>query len=170
MFCSTGCMEKTYSKFGEMRTMLLDDVKLLAEILSLFNEEDEFVEFIHKKNNYKDSMTIFNYNLNNPRDKKYNKKIATCLLELSTSKNHPVNLTQKVEVYVLGILFRNNMTHTFCDGKANYHADSASIPLFANLINHSCLPNAFPIFVNNKIVICISEPIKAGDQIFCSYM
>lgn len=179
MFCSSVCMEKTYSKFGEMRTMLMDDVKLSAEIVYLFDGQEKFEEFIHQKNNHKDSMTIFNYNLHNPKDKKYNKKIATCLLELSASKNHPVNtdlcyvrenLSEKAADHVLDILFMNNVTHTFCDDKASSHADSASIPLFANLINHSCLPNAFPIFVDNKIVICILEPIKAGDQIFCSYM
>jgi hypothetical protein len=173
-------MEKTYSKFGEMKTMLMDDVKLLSEIVALCDGQKKFEELIGKKNNIKDLVTVFKYNLNNPKDKKYNHKIASCLLELPISSNHhPVNadlcyirrnLPKNAADHVLDILYMNNVTHTFCDNKGSSHNDSASIPLFANLINHSCLPNAFPVFVDNKIVICISEPIKAGDQIFCSYM
>ena len=177
MFSSTGCMEKTYSKFGEMKTMLMDDVKLLAEIVALFDGQEKFDQCLNSKNH--NLASIFDYDLHNPKDKKYNRKIATCLLELSASNKHPVNVelchigkNQQKEAAdrVLDILFMNNITHTFCDDGSNWHNDSASIPLFANLINHSCMPNAFPIFDDNKIVLCISEPIKAGDQIFVSYM
>ncbi|KAL7037595.1 hypothetical protein ACKWTF_009294 [Chironomus riparius] len=177
MFCSTECMDKTYSKFGDMKIMLMDDVKLLSEIVALFDGQEKFTEYISSKNH--NLANIFDYDLHNPKDKEYSRKIANCLLELSASNRHPVNvelylignnLPKKAANRILNILFMNNTTHTFCDNGSNWHNDSASIPLFANIINHSCMPNSFPIFVDNKIVVCISEPIKAGDQIFVSYL
>lgn len=41
--------------------------------------------------------------------------------------------------------------------------------LFASLLNHSCAPNVSKIFVDDKIVIIVQRPIKAGEQIFDNY-
>ena len=38
-----------------------------------------------------------------------------------------------------------------------------------SLLNHSCYPNVNVITVDNTLVLAVSRPIKAGEQIFVSY-
>ena len=40
---------------------------------------------------------------------------------------------------------------------------------FMSLLNHSCYPNAEQTTVDNKCVLMVARPIKAGEQIFISY-
>ena len=41
---------------------------------------------------------------------------------------------------------------------------------FTSLINHACYPNVQTILVDNKIALVVERPIKAGEQIFRSYI
>ena len=47
--------------------------------------------------------------------------------------------------------------------------DAIYIGLFRSLINHSCLPNVTFVSIDNKVVTVIKIPVKAGEQLFCSY-
>ena len=44
-----------------------------------------------------------------------------------------------------------------------------SIELFASLINHSCVSNVAYINIDNKKVTIVTNPVKAGEQIFHCY-
>lgn len=41
---------------------------------------------------------------------------------------------------------------------------------FTSLFNHSCYPNCFFVPVDNKMVLVVTRPIKAGEQIFLCYI
>ena len=41
--------------------------------------------------------------------------------------------------------------------------------LFSSLLNHSCYSNVTRVTVENKLVLVVARPIKAGEQIFISY-
>ena len=41
--------------------------------------------------------------------------------------------------------------------------------LFCSLVNHSCAPNVAKIFIDDKVVMIVQRPIKAGSQIFDNY-
>lgn len=41
---------------------------------------------------------------------------------------------------------------------------------FGCYINHSCVPNVFTIFVDNRLICKVIRPIKKGEQIFRSYV
>lgn len=40
---------------------------------------------------------------------------------------------------------------------------------FTSLFNHSCDPNVTAVTVDNKFVIVVNRPVKAGEQLFMSY-
>jgi len=41
--------------------------------------------------------------------------------------------------------------------------------LFCPLVNHSCAPNVAKVFIDDKAVMIVQRPIKAGSQIFDNY-
>jgi hypothetical protein len=41
---------------------------------------------------------------------------------------------------------------------------------FASLLNHSCSPNLYRFFVDNKQVYVVKRPIAAGQQLFVGYL
>ncbi|KAL7024663.1 hypothetical protein ACKWTF_013150 [Chironomus riparius] len=41
--------------------------------------------------------------------------------------------------------------------------------LFCSLVNHSCAPNVAKVFIDDKIIMIVQRPIKAGSQIFDNY-
>lgn len=41
---------------------------------------------------------------------------------------------------------------------------------FASLLNHSCSPNLYRFFVDNKQVYVVKKPIEAGQQLFVGYL
>lgn len=61
------------------------------------------------------------------------------------------------------------MAHYFNkDGKIE--ASAAGTCLFGNFFNHSCDLNIHCVCYNNKIAFVTNRPIKAGEQLFISYI
>ena len=54
-------------------------------------------------------------------------------------------------------------------GVGKYEKYGVGIFPFMSLLNHSCYPNVNTITVDNKFVLTVSRPIKAGEQIFITY-
>lgn len=44
-----------------------------------------------------------------------------------------------------------------------------NLSIFMSLLNHSCLDNAFIVYVGGKTVLVVKRPILPGDQIFINY-
>jgi SET domain-containing protein len=41
---------------------------------------------------------------------------------------------------------------------------------FGGLLNHSCIPNVEVVSVDDKVAYYVVRPIKAGEQLFVSYV
>lgn len=72
---------------------------------------------------------------------------------------------------VMGIIDRNSYIF-YCpslnSSYVNEEIGSGVFP-FASLINHSCSPNLYRVFVDNKQVFVVKKPIEAGQQLFVGY-
>ena len=144
---------------------------MLSDIVELFGSLKNF-----ESANLKDlKQTIFDFDLNNPEDPQYKRKLIMCLLSLSTNDrrvDHVCNsrnyINEKASDHILSIFNLNFRKANVNDGYKSF-VGGWCIPLFASLINHSCFRNAHPIMVDNKLVTIVLEPIKAGDQLFFCY-
>ena len=58
-----------------------------------------------------------------------------------------------------------------CAASSKYESEivGSGVFPFMSLLNHSCYPNVDTTGVDNKFVLTVSRPIKAGEQIFVSY-
>lgn len=171
MFCSATCKDILYSKALNMFDILSADVKMLSDIANSFGTLDNF-----KNANWKDfQKTIFDFDLNDPKDPDYKHKLITCLLSLSTngrrvdrvckSRNY---VGENISHHILSI-FNLNFQKVNVNNGYKKNIGGWCIPLFASLINHSCVRNVHPIMVDNKLVTIVLEPIKAGNQLFFCY-
>lgn len=92
------------------------------------------------------------------------------LSSLCTTKSQKDFLKNFV-IKVMGIIDRNSYIF-YCPSMTspyvNEEIGSGVFP-FASLINHSCSPNLYRVFVDNKQVFVVKKPIEAGQQLFVGY-
>lgn len=74
-------------------------------------------------------------------------------------------------IRIMGIVDRNSYIFYCPSLKSSYVDDEVGSGVFpfASLINHSCSPNLFRTFVDNKQVFTVKKPIGAGQQLFVGY-
>ena len=131
--------------------------------------------------------TVFDFDLSNPGDPMYNKNLIIAVYNLSTavegegeglggsvktrpkSKKHDF-FTKSASKY-LRIWHTNAFKMLILIDSSTEKAGmyGSGIFPFMSLLNHSCYPNVHTIAVDNKIVLTVSRPIKAGEQIFITY-
>lgn len=78
---------------------------------------------------------------------------------------------KKFIVKIMGIMDRNSYIF-YCPSFENPNSDieiGNGVFPFASLINHSCSPNLYRIFVDNKQAFVVKRPIDAGQQLFVGY-
>jgi len=73
---------------------------------------------------------------------------------------------------IMGIIDRNSyLFYCLPSIKAANDVEIGSgIFSFASLLNHSCSPNLYRFFVDNKQVYVTKKPIEAGQQLFVGYL
>lgn len=74
-------------------------------------------------------------------------------------------------IKVMGITDRNSYilsSSSFTNQPSEIEIGSGVFP-FSSLINHSCSPNLYRLFVDNKQVFIVKKPIEAGQQLFVGY-
>ena len=138
--------------------------------------------------------TVFDFDLSNPNDPMYKKNLLLAVLGLSRTVGsivevmssliiHPssserVNLLSKCASKYLGIWatdafhMHEDMREMSGPGVGMYDFSEtigSGIFPFMSLLNHSCYPNVNHVTVDNKYVLTVTRPIKAGEQIFVSY-
>lgn len=93
--------------------------------------------------------------------------ILTLLCKTKPQRDFLKNFVLKV----MGIIDRNSYIF-YCpslnSSYINEEVGSGVFP-FASLINHSCSPNLYRVFVDNKQVFVVKKPIEAGQQLFVGY-
>ena len=178
MFCSNDCMQKFYSKSIDMDAVLNVDMRLLSVVSALFGGYKKLDYFINRTNLKDLKKTIFDFDLSNPKNPAYHKNLAMCFLSLLPKKDHSVNedscniykyVSKKTANHLLSLM-PLNLIEEFFAGEQFTKVDTESIALFKSLINHSCCPNVFFIFIENKTVGFVAKPIKAGEQLFRCYL
>jgi hypothetical protein len=95
----------------------------------------------------------------------------TTLKSLCTRKDHKEFLKAFI-IRMMGILDRNSYIFYHLPN-ANAIRDEeigSGIFAFASLFNHSCSPNLYRFFVDNKQVYVVKKPIAAGKQLFVGYL
>lgn len=154
----------------------------IENLISLMAEADET------------SPTVFNFDFSNLKNPDYAKNQLRCMLSLerkvsvklkdfsSIFHQHPKLadiysthgdfvskfLQRMLQVEILnfhgikGRSLNRNVPYRSCLGDGGY--------IFCSLINHSCCPNTMRIVVENRMVLIVERPIKAGQQIFDSYI
>lgn len=73
---------------------------------------------------------------------------------------------------MMGIIDRNSYLF-YCMSSTTSTRDveiGSGIFSFASLLNHSCSPNLYRFFVDNKQVYVVKKPIEAGQQLFVGYV
>lgn len=55
------------------------------------------------------------------------------------------------------------------DGEDQVYRESSGIWLRASYMNHSCIPNTFPAFIGDMMIVRAACDIKAGEEILTSY-
>lgn len=88
--------------------------------------------------------------------------VSTC--KLSAQREFLRNFVIKI----MGIIDRNSYIFYSPSMKMNEEIGSGVFP-FASLMNHSCSPNIYRIFVDNKQVFIVKKPIPVGQQLFVGY-
>lgn len=141
------------------------------------------------------NSTVFNYDLgSNAADTRYNLLKSVCsLMRGPTSEedlemanwivdSHPLfskicktqgqkDFLKGYVIKIMGILDRNSYIlfgSTLRNPGEKEETGSGVFP-FASLLNHSCSPNMYRVFVDNKQVFIAKKPIPAGAQLFVGY-
>lgn len=173
MFCSPSCMNSFYLKAINVNEMLCDDVKLLSDVTAVYGGIEEFNKVAEDTNFDK---TIFDFNFNDPQDPKQNENRMSCLLSLANRYKCTIDenactikkyASKKATNCILDVLVPNLLRSPFITKIIFFQ--EASIPLFAGILNHSCLPNVFSFYIGTKLITIVFRPIKAGEEIFISH-
>ena len=178
MFCSVACRNDVYSKAININSVVSADIKILSDIVDVFGTVGKFNDFI--LDTYPDELTktIFDYDFSNPEDPDYKNNLMICFLSLTTNEHHEYGHCSDIFNYlcdeaaqrILSIFNLNRKKSYVFVNRNEYLEVGCHISLFASLINHSCLNNAFTVLVDNKIATVIQHPVKAGEQIFFNYL
>ena len=185
MYCSDECAnhDACHKEFCPYKVAQGVEIKqkCIMEALEIVGDYDRMVGLLM------DDMkkTVFDFDLSNPDDPMYKKNLLIAVNSMSTagvlgpcSSIEPVALpTEDVSKY-LRIWTTNSYemaedVRVFSGPGSGMHKFSEAIGMgvfpFLSLLNHSCHPNVKQLTVDNKIVLMVSRPIKADEQIFVSY-
>jgi hypothetical protein len=178
MFCSAACRDDLYCKAINIDGIVSVDVKILSDIAKAFGSKKNIDDFILNTEPAELNKTIFDFDFNNPEDLEYQKNFMTCLLSLSINEHCDFGECSNIYNYVseqtaqriLSVFNLNRKKSLIFVNKNEYLEVGCHVSLFASLVNHSCLNNAFTVLVDNKVATVIQHPVKSGDQIFFNYI
>jgi hypothetical protein len=181
MFCSVPCKENFYLKAFNTDKIASADIKTLADSIAAVSKSVENVDEIIKNMDLKNlNKTIFDFDLSDPNDPEYKKKLMICLLSLSKNDDRVKDtchireyVSDKTAQHILSIikLNRKHSDYRFILSKDDAKDENVGfhICLFASLINHACFSNALCINLDNKVFTIIHKPVKRGEQITVKY-
>lgn len=127
-----------------------------------------------------DDKTIFDFDFSNPDDPSYEKNMLIALNGLSKNVDRgdllntsPINEKPRTAeerlIHEQMMKFTSNQ-YLICFSNMRYTNSSAFIFLIQSLLNHSCYPNTICVKFDKELVLMVTRPVKAGEQIFYSYL
>jgi SET domain len=162
------------SKMIEIINQSLKIAGSVKELESLFN---------------KTSKTVFDFDLTNLPTDELKKKLLKCVISLDGSRSEKVEtklfkilfeaaynkqqveFLEKFATQMMKVCNTNQFSLKVFDKKRNELVKLGSCLLpFASRMNHSCDPNVIWFASGDKFVFIVAKPIKAGEQLFVSYL
>lgn len=167
-------------------------VKAVFESLNICGSLDELQALVADT---KPSVTVFDFDLSLNADSR-SKSLLKSTLSLTKCESssedlmmaeyivesHPsmiamcLDETQKdflrdFMLQLMGIIDRNCYIFYYTSLCSSYVKDEVGYGVFAfaSLFNHSCSPNLYRTFVDNKQVFVVRKPIESGEQLFVGY-
>lgn len=165
---------KAYS--GELQ----ESCKMMLEALTIAGGVNELLELLKGS----EGKTIFDFDLSNPDDPDYDKNLLIALNGLwrknwqYMNKSGPDDLlnippinekprTVEERQQLLKIILDQNR---ICSSNLTlFERSHYGIFLFKSLLNHACSPNIECVRYDEKAVLFVTRPIKAGGQLFDCY-
>lgn len=190
MFCSKKCCEEAYKKFKGRDELIVNSLsgndirqkmlRVMSESLfaaGSFNELQNIFDRFDGK-----TKTIFDFDFSDPSDGELKKKILICVGSLMQKSDCGIaeylrdilNMPdgERKDFFVTSIariilIYMRNGAKL--PGKDTNLPDGGMLLPFVGIVNHSCDPNIYSTFVDNKCIFMVIKPIAAGEQIFNSY-
>ena len=185
MFCSAECMNKDFKP----NCLSCPTTKLINHCIQIAGGLKELNKLINSEGNEK--KTVFDFDLSRTDDSSYDKNrlIAICSLmqrdsEDAISKENLskicwIDAAQRTaEDSDFLLRFANRIARISAMNAINVeekfwpedeHIYGVAMFPFSSLISHSCIPNLHRMCVDNKLVLIVAHPIKAGEQVFINY-
>lgn len=188
MFCSVKCCEETYKNFNGKDELIQDSLRgceirqkmlrIMNESLSAANDFNDLQTiFANLKN-----QTVFDFDVSNPSDNELKKKLLICVSSLLPKTDCGVVDSLKSNLNIPDSPKKDFFISFISRVILNYLRNGVKVPgintnlpeggmllSFVSLINHSCDPNTYSSFIENKCYIFVIKPVAAGEQISNSY-
>ena len=165
------CLSKVACKFNTFEKFMMEAVEIVGDL-------DSMVGLLADDS----KKTVFDFDLSDPDDPMYKKNLLIAFNGLKATADAEVKeiASQSTEFGELSTeiplklrrIFNTNaydMSAVCGKGVGKPEKYGEGIFPFLSLLNHSCYPNVTHITVDNKFVLTVSRPIKAGEQIFITY-
>jgi hypothetical protein len=190
MFCSNKCLDE-----GSRQIEILNNLNLSAEdfpcdyLLNVLRALDISDDLEDLEAIYSDPKptTVFDYDLNNPKDPETRRNMLKCSASLkkrekdnsaiysnilaSSSSASRVCHSGRTSTILSNFIMRQDLINV-CNNigiQVKEEIHGAALFLFGSLLNHSCDPSVEGLFVDSSIAFIINRPIKTGEQLFVSY-
>lgn len=188
MFCSEKCSKETYKRFNGKDELIQDSLRgsdirqkmlrIMNESLSAvadFSELQSLVENLEKQ-------TIFDFDFSDANDNELKKKLLICLTSLMPKTDCGIIDCLKNSLSISDGPKKDFFINFISRVILNYMRNGVKVPgmnsnfpeggmllPFVSLMNHSCDPNTYSSFVDNKCCVFVIKPIAAGEEVFNSY-
>lgn len=188
MFCSEKCSIETYRKFSEKDDLIRDSLKgndirqkmsrIVSNALISAGGFDE-LERIYS-NLTRETVFDFDFSGSNEVENRRNLLIAVTSLLPKTDCGVESYLDSLITIpdpnkkrllvdFTTRLILNYMRNGAKLPGKGTDLRDGGLLLPFISLFNHSCDPNTYASFDDNKCVIIVIQPIKADEQIYISY-
>lgn len=177
MFCSQDCYDTFINFFVNYPNEYFDFTQVGGyQFLKQFTVEHDISKL---------DKTIFDFDFSNKSDPDYLKNKMICLMSLANKLPFPKDFedfkvidednprTQdfyNARTKILANCYRNNTTEYGKNGDRYLVNAGGMVYAFLPLINHACYSNVDNVIISNRSVLFVTKPIKAGDQLFYSYL
>lgn len=188
MFCSEKCRRNAYEKFNERDDLIIDSLygndlrlkmmRIISESLFDAGNFDQLQSIFE----HSTRETVFDFDLTGPSELIVRKKLLTCVSALMPRTgciidNHLRNILKmpdgaKKDFFInftSRIILNYMRNGAKFPGKGTNLPDGGILLPFTALFNHSCDPNIYATFVDNKCYIIVTMPIKADEQVYIGY-
>ena len=188
MFCSEKCREENYKKFNGKVELIQDSLRgsdIRQKMMRIMNESLNAVDGfddLHKLFNSVDRKTVFDLDFSGRDDETVKRKVLTCFASLLPKTDQKImnyveenlNVPSGPKKSFFGEFISKIILIYLRNGvkvpgvKSNIPEGGMLLP-FVSLMNHSCDPNTFSTFIENKCCIFVIKPILAGEEVFNTY-